>query len=39
MLTARYVGELSLSAGDHVSLLPDPARVHRFDGSGKAIRG
>jgi multiple sugar transport system ATP-binding protein len=37
MLTARYIGELSLSPGDKVSLSPDPARVHRFDESGNAI--
>jgi multiple sugar transport system ATP-binding protein len=39
MLTARYIGELSLHAGDHVSLLPDPARIHRFGESGNALRG
>jgi multiple sugar transport system ATP-binding protein len=39
MLTARYIGELSLHAGDRVSLVPDPTRIHRFDESGKAIRG
>ena len=38
MLTARYIGELSLEAGDKVSLSPEPARVHRFDASGNAIR-
>jgi multiple sugar transport system ATP-binding protein len=38
MLTARYIGELSLHAGDRVSLVPDPARVHRFDASGNALR-
>jgi multiple sugar transport system ATP-binding protein len=38
MLTARYIGELSLHAGDHVSLVPDPARIHRFDDSGNALR-
>jgi multiple sugar transport system ATP-binding protein len=37
-LTARYIGELNLSAGDKVSLSPEPARIHRFDDSGKAIR-
>ena len=37
-LTARYVGELGLSPGDQVSLLPDPARIHRFDQSGNALR-
>ncbi|WP_038956325.1 TOBE domain-containing protein, partial [Bradyrhizobium japonicum] len=39
MLTARYIGELSLHAGDRVSLVPDPARIHRFDESGNALRG
>ncbi|MCW2352676.1 ABC-type sugar transport system ATPase subunit [Bradyrhizobium elkanii] len=37
MLTARYVGELDLHPGDRVSLIPDPARIHRFDESGKSI--
>ncbi|WGR93861.1 TOBE domain-containing protein [Bradyrhizobium sp. ISRA435] len=37
-LTARYVGELGLSPGDRVSLIPDQARIHRFDDNGKAIR-
>jgi multiple sugar transport system ATP-binding protein len=36
-LTARYVGELGMKAGDLVSLTPDPARIHRFDDSGKSI--
>ena len=27
-----------LRAGDKVSLSPDPARVHRFDDSGHALR-
>jgi len=39
MLTARYIGELSLHAGDRVSLVPDPARIHRFNEGGNAIRG
>jgi multiple sugar transport system ATP-binding protein len=38
MLTVRYVGELDLAAGDHVSLSPDPSRVHRFAEDGTAIR-
>jgi multiple sugar transport system ATP-binding protein len=38
MLTARYIGELSLHAGDRVSLVPDPARIHRFDANGNALR-
>jgi len=37
-LTARTIGEFNLGAGDKVSLSPDPARIHRFDGSGNAIR-
>jgi len=37
-LTARSVGELGLTTGDRVRLLPDPGRIHRFDGEGKAIR-
>ena len=37
-LTARGIGELRLGTGDHVSLLPDPAHLHRFDGDGNAIR-
>ena len=38
MLTCRYVGELDLKAGDRVSLSPDPARLHRFDKEGMAMR-
>jgi multiple sugar transport system ATP-binding protein len=37
-LTARYVGELNLSAGDRVVLSPEPSRIHRFDGDGKSLR-
>ena len=37
-LTARHVGELSLSTGDRVVLLPEPARMHRFDKEGKSLR-
>jgi multiple sugar transport system ATP-binding protein len=37
-LTARSVGELNLSAGDHVVLTPDPARIHRFDSDGLSQR-
>jgi len=36
-LTARYVGELGLSAGDRVSLTPEPSRIYRFDDSGQSI--
>jgi multiple sugar transport system ATP-binding protein len=38
MLTCRYIGELDLKAGDSVWLVPDPARVHRFDKDGATIR-
>jgi multiple sugar transport system ATP-binding protein len=38
MLTARYIGELDLKAGDRVWLSPDPARLHRFDKDGLTIR-
>ena len=37
-LTARHVGELSLSTGDRVVLSPEPARMHRFDKGGKSLR-
>jgi multiple sugar transport system ATP-binding protein len=37
-LTARYVGELNLSAGDRVVLSPEPSRIHCFDGDGKSLR-
>ena len=37
-LTARAMGELGISTGDNVRLSPDPARLHRFDHDGKAIR-
>src|SRR5580704_5081130 len=38
MLTARCIGEFNLKAGDRVWLLPDPARVHRFDKDGETIK-
>jgi multiple sugar transport system ATP-binding protein len=38
MLTARCIGEFNLKAGDRVWLLPDPARLHRFDKEGGVIR-
>ena len=37
-LTARSIGELGLTTGDDVRLLPDPGRVHRFDRDGNALR-
>jgi len=36
-LTARSIGELGLTTGDRVRLLPDPGRIHRFDRDGKAM--
>src|SRR5216684_574675 len=36
-LTARSIGELGLTTGDRVRLLPDPSRIHRFDRDGKAM--
>jgi multiple sugar transport system ATP-binding protein len=38
MLTARCIGEFNLNAGDRVFLSPDPARIHRFDKEGGALR-
>jgi multiple sugar transport system ATP-binding protein len=38
MLTVRGIGEFDLKAGDRVWLSPDPARLHRFDKEGLAIR-
>ena len=37
-VTVRTQGELGLKAGIKVGLTPDPARIHRFDNAGKAIR-
>ena len=37
-LTARSIGELGLTMGDRVRLLPDSSRIHRFDRDGKAMR-
>jgi multiple sugar transport system ATP-binding protein len=38
LLTVRGVGEIHLKGGDRVWLSPDPARLHRFDKDGMAIR-
>ena len=38
LLTVRGIGEIHLKAGDRVWLSPDPARLHRFDKDGMAIR-
>jgi len=37
-LTVRTEGEAGLSHGDRAYMTPDPARVHRFDANGKAMR-
>jgi len=37
-ITARYIGELGIRAGDQVRLQPDPGHIHRFDKEGKAVR-
>jgi multiple sugar transport system ATP-binding protein len=37
-VTARYIGELGIRAGDTVRLRPDPAHIHRFDKEGKALQ-
>ena len=37
-ITVRTAGELGLGTGDQVRLDPDPARIHRFDKDGNAIR-
>jgi multiple sugar transport system ATP-binding protein len=38
LLTVRGIGEIHLKGGDRVWLSPDPARLHRFDKEGMAIR-
>src|SRR6266568_8867878 len=38
LLTVRGIGEIHLKSGDPVWLSPDPARLHRFDKDGMAIR-
>jgi multiple sugar transport system ATP-binding protein len=37
-MTARVQGEISFTTGSSVTLIPDPARIHRFDANGKAWR-
>jgi len=37
-VTARYIGELGIRAGDNVRLQLDAAHIHRFDQEGKALR-
>jgi multiple sugar transport system ATP-binding protein len=36
-LTVRAPGEYAGKPGDKISLKPDPARIHRFDNSGRTI--
>jgi multiple sugar transport system ATP-binding protein len=36
-ITVRTSGEFKIKDGDKVNLVPDPARIHRFDKDGKAI--
>ena len=37
-ITMRAVGEFALKHGERVFLTPDPARIHRFDQEGRAMR-
>ncbi|WP_406858187.1 ABC transporter ATP-binding protein [Alsobacter sp. KACC 23698] len=37
-VTVRTLGDVAFAVGDTVALRPDPARIHRFDTNGKAIR-
>jgi multiple sugar transport system ATP-binding protein len=37
-ITARYIGEIGVNAGDRVRLQADPAHIHRFDKNGNAVR-
>ena len=37
-MTVRVGGEIGFAAGSAIHLTPDPARIHRFDKDGKAIR-
>jgi multiple sugar transport system ATP-binding protein len=36
-LTVRSIGELGLTMGDRVRLLPDAGHIHRFDRDGRAM--
>jgi multiple sugar transport system ATP-binding protein len=38
MMTVRAAGEYDAASGAKIFLTPDPDRIHRFDGNGKAIR-
>ena len=37
-LTVRADGDMAVAYGDRIFLTPDPARIHRFDDKGVAIR-
>jgi multiple sugar transport system ATP-binding protein len=37
-VTVRTLGDVAYAVGDAIALRPDPARIHRFDTNGKAIR-
>jgi multiple sugar transport system ATP-binding protein len=38
VVTVRASGESDIRFGDNVFLTPDPARIHKFDQNGRAIR-
>ncbi len=38
LITARADGEFGVKHGDKVFMTPDPARIHRFDAGGLALR-
>ena len=38
MMTVRAAGEYDAASGAKIFLTPEPDRIHRFDGDGKAIR-
>jgi multiple sugar transport system ATP-binding protein len=38
LVTVRAEGEHNLSPGDSTRLVPDPARIHRFDAGGAAMQ-
>ncbi|MGI9510590.1 MAG: ABC transporter ATP-binding protein [Geminicoccaceae bacterium] len=38
LITARADGEFGVDHGDTVFMTPDPARIHRFDTNGAALR-
>ena len=38
LVNARCTGDLRVTAGETVTLLPDAAQLHRFDACGQAIR-